>query len=134
MHVAESGGIVVTFDSDPIRVLVVKAKKNPNEWIFPKGHIETNESAMDAAVREVMEEAGIEAVVLDLVGASEFISDGDTVHVEYYLLRYVREIGSDEQRERCWCTYEEALRLLSFADARKLLHQALLLIEKHRHT
>lgn len=129
--VAEAGGIVVKFDTETPHFLIIRAKKNPIHWIFPKGHIEDGESAKDAAIREVREEAGIEATLIDLAGAIEFDYAGETIEVEFYLLKYSRTLGGGEQRESRWCTYEEALDLLSFDDAKDLLRSSLKILEKH---
>jgi len=40
------------------KVLIVRAKKNPLDWIFPKGHVERGESLAETACRELAEEAG----------------------------------------------------------------------------
>jgi bis(5'-nucleosidyl)-tetraphosphatase len=128
--VAEAGGIVVRFDDEKPRFLIVKANENPNHWIFPKGHIEAGECAKDAAIREVREEAGIEATVLARAGAFEFDHEGETIEVEFYLLEYTRTVGGGEQRESRWCTLEEANNLLTFDDAKDLLRSSLKILEK----
>jgi 8-oxo-dGTP pyrophosphatase MutT (NUDIX family) len=122
--IREAGGIVVRFDADVPQILLVRAKQHPEHWIFPKGHIEAGESAAAAAAREVREEAGIEAVPVGTVGALEFASDGDTVQVEHFLLDFVRAVGRGEPREARWCSYDESLSRLTFADARELLKRA----------
>lgn len=129
--VSEAGGIIVRYDGPKPRFLIVKAKKDPNHWIFPKGHIEAGESAMEAAVREVREEAGIEATPVDRVGALSFDYGGETIEVEFYLLNYSRSVGGGEQRESRWCAYEEAIDLLTFDDSRNLLRCSLKLLGKH---
>jgi 8-oxo-dGTP pyrophosphatase MutT (NUDIX family) len=128
--VQQAGGIVVRLDGLTPRFLVARAKKDPNHWIFPKGHIEKGEFAVDAAVREVEEEVGAQATVLGRVGSLEFKYGADTIHVEYYLLRYARAVEGGEQRESRWCDYDEAVALLSFDDSRKLLTRALRMVEE----
>ena len=39
--------------------LIVEAKERSGEWVLPKGHIEPDEGAAEAAVREVVEETGV---------------------------------------------------------------------------
>ncbi len=129
--IAEAGGIVVRFDSGTSRFLLTRAKKNPNHWIFPKGHIESGESGEEAAVREVQEETGVAAEVLGRVGKLEFPYEGDTIHVEFYLLKYCQEVEGGEQRESRWCTYDKARDLLSFEDARALLSASLPLVKNY---
>lgn len=119
--VYEAGGIVVRRDLTEPHYLLVTAKKNPHHWIFPKGHIEADESGGEAAVREVREEAGVEGKALARIGSLEFPYEGQTVHVDYYLVQYLSEAESTEGRELRWCGYDEAMRLLSFENARELL-------------
>jgi len=55
-----------------ITVLLVSSKKEPGNWIFPKGHVERGESAAEAALRETEEEAGVDGALVGPVGALEF--------------------------------------------------------------
>jgi 8-oxo-dGTP pyrophosphatase MutT (NUDIX family) len=128
--IAEAGGIVARSDEvGTLQFLVVTAKDNPTHWIFPKGHMEHGESAADAAVREVLEETGIEAEPRRCLGTTRFSFNEDLIQVTFYLLRYCRSVGSGEGRSIRWCTYDEALTLLSFEDTKALLRQSLALIQ-----
>ena len=129
-HVAEAGGIVVrSDDAGTVRFLIVTAKDNPTHWIFPKGHIEQGESAEAAAVREVREETGIEATPRTFLGTTRFSFNRDTIEVAFYLLKYSRSVGKGEKRSIRWCTYDEALALLSFEDLKTLLRKSLPIVE-----
>ena len=55
----KSGGIVVTEDKDQKYILMVYRSKE-NDYTFPKGHQEHDESAEEAAIREIKEETGVE--------------------------------------------------------------------------
>jgi 8-oxo-dGTP pyrophosphatase MutT (NUDIX family) len=56
--VRQAGAIVFRTDDQGLRFLIVRAKQNPADWIFPKGHIEPGESAAAAALREARERLG----------------------------------------------------------------------------
>lgn len=56
-HVAGAGG--VTFNG--VGHVLVLRHTNGN-WVFPKGHVEPGETLLQAALREVQEEAGVTAV------------------------------------------------------------------------
>lgn len=64
--VCSAGGLIVKDDS----VLLVKIAHGANKdyWMLPGGLVDEGESAEQAAVREVREEAGIQAVPLRLIG------------------------------------------------------------------
>ena len=119
--VAQAGGIVLREDPDAPRFLLVRARKHPEHWIFPKGHVEPGETAEAAAVREVREEAGVAATAMAPLGAVEYEDRARTVRVEYFLLRHERDVAADESRETRWCAFDDALELLTFPSSRDLL-------------
>lgn len=120
----EAGAIVVRADQRGPCVLLVTAKENSTHWLFPKGHIEPGETATDAAQREVMEEAGIEAVVTSRVGESRYELDGRSISVEYFLLAFVAEREAKEGRKTEWLSLDDADRRLTFDTTRDMLRQA----------
>ncbi len=120
----EAGAIVIRADAGQPRLLLVTAKDNSNHWLFPKGHIEPGETAPDAARREVMEEAGIEAVVTRRLGTTRYDLNGRTIAVEYFLLEFVTEHKADEGRKKEWLSLDDAERRLSFETTRDILRQA----------
>lgn len=127
-RIAQAGGIVVRRGRDGDEapsVLLVRAKKDPTVWIFPKGHIEANESAAEAALRETREEAGVEGELLGPIGAPlEFNNGSEDVSVQYFLIHPRSESGDTDGREKQWFSIEEALDLLPWKDARELLKLA----------
>lgn len=102
-------------------------------WGFPKGHLEDGEQPQDAAVREVQEETGLGELRVD--GAIETIDwffrfRGKLVHkvCHFYLMR-TRHARTSPQRDEgitaCrWARFEEATRLISYANARAVLLRA----------
>jgi 8-oxo-dGTP pyrophosphatase MutT (NUDIX family) len=60
---------------------------------FSKGHIESGETAEDAALREVREEAGVEGDLIAYVGSLEFESGAEYVLVDYYLMTVELQTG-----------------------------------------
>ena len=103
-------------------VLIVRAKKNSSHWIFPKGHIDPGETAAEAGIRELEEEAGITGTIIRQAGAEEFTMLDKTYQVTYFLVRYASDIGSGESgRQPQFCTVEEALSRLSFSGPKEML-------------
>ena len=119
-----AGGIVVRREQDGVRFLLVTARRQPGQWVFPKGHIEPGETPEQAAVREVQEEAGVEARVGPPIGATEYKTARGLVRAQFYLMEFVREGAPGEDRRRAWLTGDEAQRALLYEDARLLIARA----------
>src|SRR5437868_7408334 len=112
-----AGGVVLRDG----RVLLVRAKPAPHDWVLPKGHIEPGEDPADTAAREVREEAGVEATRGRALGVLEFESPkSGRVRSMIFLMRYVRDVPREEDREIRWCTLDEALALVQFDDTKQL--------------
>ncbi len=111
--------------------LLVSAKKNPDLWVFPKGHIEKTEKPEDAALREIREEAGVEGVIQEHLEQMDYSSGNDMIKVDYYLVEYLKSVQPAEQREHRWCSYGEAIKLIPFQESRALLEKAHRIV-KHR--
>jgi 8-oxo-dGTP pyrophosphatase MutT (NUDIX family) len=106
-------------------VLLVRAKKDPTLWIFPKGHIEGDETAEDAALRETREEAGIDGEIIARVGEPiEFDNGRELVRVEYFLIHPTSESPDTDGREKKWFAIDEAMDELRYDTARGLLRIA----------
>lgn len=109
---------------DGVRYLLVRARRDPTQWVLPKGHIDPGETAEQAALREVREEAGVEAVLIAFVGTSAYTFAGERCRVGFYLMRFARAVAADEEREVAWQSLESALASTTFADVRDLLMRA----------
>ena len=116
-----AGGVVVRDDGPVRRFLLVTARRQPGQWVFPKGHIEAGETAEAAAVREVLEESGVVATVVSALGASQYRTAREVVRAQFFLMRYVSEEKPGEGRSRGWFTASEAQRALLYEDARLLI-------------
>ncbi len=126
-----AGGVVYrVHEGEPLFLLIRDSYRN---WGFPKGHLEEDEMPDAAALREVREETGLEA--LDLDGAIETIDwffrfRGKLVHkVCHFYLMHTDSARTIPQREEgitaCrWAPYDEAVRLVSYANARDVLARA----------
>lgn len=63
VHIVAAGGIVKRDNGD---ILLVKTERRG--WEFPGGQVENGESLTEALKREIFEESGIIAEVIDIVG------------------------------------------------------------------
>jgi ADP-ribose pyrophosphatase YjhB (NUDIX family) len=123
--VEQAGGIVFRRNGAGISILLVRAKRDPSAWIFPKGHIEPGEMARATAVRETREEAGVQGEAIGEIGdPQEFEWAGRWYRVQYFLIRMTSESDETDGREKAWFSFDEALDRISFTSARDLLLQA----------
>jgi 8-oxo-dGTP pyrophosphatase MutT (NUDIX family) len=127
-----AGGIVWKMVENESQFLIVTAKSNPSHWVLPKGHIEKGERMEETSVREVREETGVDARVVATVGSTKYETDKEFVHVKFYLMEYLKEQehGKHEGRKSKWCTFNEAVNLLTFSDTKQLLQLAKYRLEK----
>ena len=84
-----AGGIVL---NDKGQVLLTKHSQNKH-WSFPKGLIEPGQTTNQAALREVKEEGGVEAEIINKVGYSKYVYafNNEKIFkvVTYFLMKYL---------------------------------------------
>jgi 8-oxo-dGTP pyrophosphatase MutT (NUDIX family) len=123
-RIEQAGAIVVRAGKDEPRVLLVTARRNPDNWIFPKGHIEDGETRKDAAVREAREEAGVDGRVAGRAGSMSF-EFGDARYRVHYFVITTDDPGKEREGRRLrWCRYKQAMRRLTYDETRELLRDA----------
>jgi 8-oxo-dGTP pyrophosphatase MutT (NUDIX family) len=123
--VYEAGAIAYRKSDQGFLFLIERSKKDPSQWIFPKGHIEDGEDEIRAAVRELEEEAGVTGVHVSFIGTSNYVFKGKEYRVAYHLFRYTGDAGGGEKdRDPSWHAASDAGKLLTFEDARNLMQKA----------
>ena len=97
------GGVVFTRNNDEIRYVIIQHLGG--HWGFPKGHMELGETEENTALREIQEEIGISAKLIDGFRVEEQYplpnKPGTTKMVVYFLAEYTgQEISHQEQHYR----------------------------------
>ena len=126
-----AGGIV--FRRDGAETLYLLIRDSYRNWGFPKGHLEQGELPDAAALREVTEETGLTR--LEMRAPVETIDwhfrfRGRLIHkVCHFFLMESADARTKPQRAEgitaCkWARYDDASRLLSYANARAVLARA----------
>jgi 8-oxo-dGTP pyrophosphatase MutT (NUDIX family) len=127
-----AGGVVVR---DGACVVIVPTRRDANGsrvLALPKGHPEEGESASDAALREVREEAGVEARLVEKLGDVRYwyMRGGRRIAkvVSFFLLEYLSGEVDDHDREvehARWLPLEDAARELTYKGERDMARRAL---------
>ncbi|HEY1457292.1 MAG TPA: NUDIX domain-containing protein [Solirubrobacteraceae bacterium] len=134
-----AGGVVLRGQEVVVIVPIRRAADGSRVLGLPKGHIDPGETPIQAAVREVREEAGVQAELVGELGETKYWYErnGRTIHksVLFYLLRYVSGDPSDhdEEIERAfWMGLAEAQQALTHEGEREMLRRALALLRASR--
>jgi ADP-ribose pyrophosphatase YjhB (NUDIX family) len=130
--VEQAGAVTFRQVRGTFKILLIRSKKTPQKWVFPKGHIEAGESAAQAAKRELFEEAGVIGTVLCEITTSNFVSNDKEYRVTYFVARYESSDGDGEfGREPTWFSFEEAFDMITIPQMREVLEASVPLIEQN---
>jgi 8-oxo-dGTP pyrophosphatase MutT (NUDIX family) len=128
-----AGGVVVRGSECIVVVPRRRAADGRVVLALPKGHPDGNESAADAALREVREEAGVVASIVEQLGEVRYHyqREGRRIAkvVTFFLLDYVSgapEDHDDEIEEARWMFLEDATEQLTYPGERDMATRALL--------
>jgi 8-oxo-dGTP pyrophosphatase MutT (NUDIX family) len=131
-----AGGVVVRPVGDALMVLLIRDPYR--KWGLPKGHIEEDETGEQAAYREVMEETGLtEVTVGPELGTIDwhFRFRGKLIHKYCQFFLMATEDGAtcpelEEGITECvWIPMREALRKVSYDNAREMIRIASAMLE-----
>ena len=109
-----AGGVVWRREQNVLRFLLVRPLDGSDVWVLPKGHIEPGETTAQAAVREVLEEAGAQAELGPEVGRVSYAVGSKRVNCVFFLLRWVADTAAAEERPCRWAALEEVRELIPF--------------------
>jgi 8-oxo-dGTP diphosphatase len=119
-----AGGVVCRRGPRGATEVVVIHRPVQDDWTLPKGKLDRNETAEQAALREVEEETGLVCQTLRPAGCTAYVDRrGRDKIVCYWLMRPLegRFTPNEEVDELRWLPVEEALRMLSYPVDRALL-------------
>ena len=105
-------------------------------WGFPKGHTEDQETDIQTAIREVTEETGINIEILDGFKKSiKYIPFPEVLKKVIFFIGITEEekvtIDKDEIEDYMWCSYEEALKMITYKPQRDVMESSLQFIKNH---
>jgi 8-oxo-dGTP pyrophosphatase MutT (NUDIX family) len=133
-HEVSAGGVVYRRRRGRIEVALAarRTRRGDLAWGLAKGAVEHGESPQDAALREVLEETGLEASIEGDLGEIRYLYvwEGVRVHkrVRFFLMHAT---GGDVSRHDAemedvrWFAIEDALERAAYGGERDVLRRAL---------
>lgn len=121
------GGLIIAPYQNSYKLLLIQHKSG--HWGYPKGHVETGESEVQTARREIHEETGLEVAIHDRfryeVEYSPF--HGLTKRVVYFLATITggrERVQREELSQMIWVDIDKANQFLIFNNDLEILREA----------
>lgn len=127
-----AGGLVVKKKGNRPQICLV-SKKGGRVWAFPKGRVDEGETLEQTAVREVLEETGHKASIIDKLDTIEyyfFLKENNTFYhktVTFFLMKLTKENAQERDQEADsvgWYDAGVAKKKLSYLNEKKILAKA----------
>ena len=111
-------------------VLLIRRSKPPfaDHWSIPGGKVGYGERIAEAALRELREETGVEAELLDLVGVFESIEPDSHFVMVDYAARWIagEPRAADDAKDAAFFTIADARERLRWDETRTALDRAVM--------
>lgn len=122
------GAIVYRGSGDELEILLLR-HKNGGHWSFPKGHVEGDETEVETAYREILEETSI-STEIDTgfrYATSYSPKRGVMKDVIYFAARASKDSVAVKQEEEIvdlrWMSMDEAVQNITFKNDSNMLEQ-----------
>lgn len=137
MKTEKSCGAVVFRESEGNTEFLVISHESDGHWCFPKGHIEKNESEKETALREILEETGLEVELVEGFKESIYYNPKPDIKKEvvFFLSKADKtkvKLQTEEIKAYKWLKYEEALSKVTFENSKEILRKAFTWLKQRR--
>ncbi len=119
-----AGGLVESVGNDGELEIALIYRPRHTDWSLPKGHLDKGESLEEAAVREVLEETGCEAEIIEIVPPLSYLVNGRPKIVVYYRMKLIGARvfrANDETTDMIWLSPASAAEKLDYEGDRSLV-------------
>ena len=124
-----AGGVVFRRRDAQVEFLLVEARHHSGIWLLPKGRVEPEEAPSQTATREVREEAGIEAWVLQPLETVDYHRASGVIVVAFFLLEACAEAQPSDPHARAWLTGDQAVTRLHRPETKAILRKAMKMLQ-----
>ena len=131
----KAAGVLLWREANPLKLeIALIHRPKYDDWTFPKGTVNGEETVIQAAYRECHEETGIRPIFGPYLGQVDYRADGEKKRVHYWMARPENIdshfIPNAEVDNLVWISVKEARHFLSYEDDRDLLRKFVKL-ERH---
>lgn len=137
-----AGGFVLAADgSNRVALIGRRSRSGRLDWCLPKGHPENQETLEEAAIREIFEETGLVAEIIEPLGdiSYEFSAGRKVIQktVHHFLMRQiggVLTVDNDPHHEAeqvDWVDLDALHKKLAHENERKLVHGVFAWLERN---
>jgi 8-oxo-dGTP diphosphatase len=120
-----AGAIVWRNNKDKTEVVIIHRPKY-DDWSFPKGKVEINESLIACAHREVLEETNIQTEFGAFLGDIEYLTPDGKKHVFFWAAKAINQNNftpNSEVDQIKWVEVKKVKELLTLETDKKILAQ-----------
>jgi 8-oxo-dGTP diphosphatase len=129
-----AGGVAYRLNGSDVEIAIIRTAAE-GLWQLPKGIIDPGETAEQAAIREVREEAGIECELLETIDTIEYWFYGNfdgtkkRYHkkVHFFLMKYLNgDVANHDHEvtEARWTEINQAIEFLAFKSEKDTVKKA----------
>ena len=135
LHEKSCGAIVYRKFHGNTEILLIK-HVNSGHWSFPKGHVESGETEVETALREIKEETGIDVIIDSTF--REIVSYCPKKGTQKIVVSFLAKAKNSDyipQREEIadikWVEIDRAQSVLSYENDKSIVAKARTIIAQH---
>jgi 8-oxo-dGTP pyrophosphatase MutT (NUDIX family) len=129
-----AGGVAYRHKEDRYDVALISVGKE-GRWQLPKGQVEHDQTPEETAVREVLEEAGLETEIVEPLDTIEYWfygrSEGERIRIHKFVHFFLMKCLSGDTKnhdwevnEARWVPLDQAVEKLTFENEKQVLEKA----------
>lgn len=121
-----AGGLLEDGSGSDFRIAVIYRPKH-DDWSLPKGHVDPGETIEEGALREVLEETGCTAEIIEIVQPTSYLVKGQPKIVVFYRMRVIDRPEFEPNKEVTnikWLPPAEAVQQLYYRVERRVVKAA----------